>query len=218
MRFTASFYLHSRVGHTVDEGKKLAAAFIAVLAGMVFLFSVPAAYFSEATILSTSSMIVASYSLGLRPKRPSANQLFVGVISGAALYGVFFAGNAGINALHPFGLSSSNESSIYSLIAGSGTPYLSAVVLLFDSVGYETFFRGTLQARITGRLGPLSAPAVAALDASIHVVTGNPLWVATTFVADLAWGMTYYFSRSLAAPFTSHFLWDLTIFIFLPVR
>jgi membrane protease YdiL (CAAX protease family) len=204
----------------VDERKKLAAAVLAVLVSMVFLFVVPRAYFSGATIVSTSCMIVASYSLGLRPgKRPSARPLFVGVVSAAALYGIFFAGNAGINALHPFGLSSSNESSIYSLISGSGgTPYLSAVVLVFDSVGYESFFRGTLQARAQGRLGFLSAPAVAALDASIHIITGNLLWVATTFVADLAWGITYYSSKSLYAPFTSHLLWDVAIFIFLPIR
>lgn len=142
-----------------------------------------------------------------------------GVVSAAILYLVFLVGNAGISELHPFGIGAANASSIYALIASPAVPiYVQVSVLLFDSAGYESFFRGVLQSRLRPRLGAGSAPAVAALDAAIHILTLNPLWVATTFIADLAWGLTFHYSKGLAAPFTSHLLWDLAIFIFFPIR
>jgi membrane protease YdiL (CAAX protease family) len=204
----------------VAERGKLAVSFVAVFVSMAVLFSVPASYFPLATIFSTTCMLIASYSMGLRLRRgPAARSVCMGVLSAVLLYGVFYAGNSGINALHPFGLNSSDENSIYSLISGAGgTPYVSAVVLLFDSVGYESYFRGTLQKRAAGSIGPFSAAAVAAIDAGIHVITLNPLWVVTTFVADLVWGLTYYFSKDLAAPFASHLLWDIAIFVLFPIR
>ena len=191
-----------------------------VVASMAVLFTVPSGYFAAATVFSTSCMMAAArYAGGLRFSGNIRRiSIVVGVATGALLYLVYFAGGAAIDAFHPFGVTSASESAVYALIASPSNPvYLQAVVLLFDSAGYESFFRGVLQARLQPRFGVYSAPAVALLDAAVHVVTLNPVWVGGTFVSDLVWGVAYHYGKGTQASFTSHILWDLAIFIVRPV-
>ena len=187
---------------------------------MAVLFSVPAGYFIAATFLSTSCMVGVGCALGLRwRERPRAKAVLTGLASAAILYVVFAAGNAAIMTVHTPGISSSNAASIYSLIASPGnSAYLQAAVLVFDSAGYESFFRGVVQARLKPSMGPWAAPTVAAFDAAVHIITMNPLWVATTFVADLVWGLTFHYSGRLSASFVSHLVWDISVFILFPLR
>jgi membrane protease YdiL (CAAX protease family) len=166
-------------------------------------------------------MLLAGWRLGAfasrGPLRPRA--LAAGLASAAALYLVFLAGNAGVTALHPFGVGAASEQSIYSLIASPSNPIaLQAAVLLFDSAGYEGFFRGALMSRAEPRLGAWAPAGVAAADACMHLATLNPLWVATTFVADLCWGETCRRGGGLQASFVSHLAWDLLIFVVAPIR
>jgi CAAX protease family protein len=191
-----------------------------VVASMVALFTVPAGYFVAATFVATSCMVVAAYALGAvrRSAGPVLLALGVGAATAGLLYLVFYAGGAAVDAFHPFGVTSASESSIYSLIASPSNPVaLQVLVLLFDSAGYEAFFRGVLQERLYARLGAAAVPSVALIDAGLHIITLNPIWVGGTFITDLVWGMTYYWGSGLTASFTSHFLWDLAIFIVRPV-
>ena len=192
---------------------------VIVFASMLLLFTVPPSYFVAATFFSTSCMIVVAYALGaLRGRRPPPMGVLLGVASAALLYGIFYAGAWGVSAYHPFGITSASEASIYSLISSPSKPtYLQVLVLLFDSAGFEAFFRGVLQKRLSARLGLLAAPAVALLDAAIHVATLNPLWVGATFVTDLTWGLTYHYGKGAQSSFASHFVWDVAIFVLRPI-
>lgn len=187
---------------------------------MVVLFTVPAGDFAAATVFSTCCMMAAArYAGGLRLSgrvRPAS--IAAGAAVGGLLYLVYFAGGAAIDSFHPFGMTSASESAVYALIASPSNPvYVQAAVLLFDSAGYESFFRGVLQARLQPRFGAYSAPAVALVDAAVHVVTLNPVWVGGTFVSDLFWGLAYHYGKGTQASFTSHLLWDLAIFMVRPV-
>ena len=186
---------------------------------MLFLFTVPSTYFVEATFISTSCMIGAAYfQRALIGGKPSLRSVALGLVSAALLYGVFYGGAWLVSTYHPFGISSASETSIYSLIASPSNPlYLQGAVLLFDSAGYESFFRGVLQRRLSPRLGFMAAPVVASLDAALHIATLNPLWVGATFVTDLFWGATYHYGGTQSS-FTSHFVWDIAIFILRPVK
>jgi membrane protease YdiL (CAAX protease family) len=191
-----------------------------VVASMLIMFTVPSGYFVPAAFFSTTCMVAVSYALGTlrRVRRPTLTSLGVGVISAAALYGIFYIGAASIDMFHPFGITSGSETSIYALIASPTNPlYLQVGVLLFDSAGYESFFRGVLQRRLTPRLGLGAAPAVALFDAGLHIATLNPVWVGATFVTDLVWGLTYHYGKGTQSSFTSHLIWDLAIFIVRPV-
>jgi membrane protease YdiL (CAAX protease family) len=210
-----------REDKSLSRGLNLSIGFVLVLASMAALFLLPSRYFVAATIVSMTVMIAVTYLLthytGLF--RPKPLTVAAGILSAIGLYLLFFLGNSGISTLHPFGLSTSSENSIYSLIASPSNPlYLQVGVLAFDAVGYESFFRGTLQTRLEPRFGIASPFMVALLDASIHILTLNPLWVITTFIADSWWGLTYHYSKDLTSNTLSHFAWDVVIFILLPIR
>ena len=203
----------------MDSPRKFALALGGVVASMVVLFAVPPAYFAAATVGSTAVMMGAAYALGARlPRSVGGRAVAFGLASALALYLIFYLGALAIDTLHPLGITSASESSIYSLIASSSNPpYVQVGVLLFDSAGYESFFRGVLQKRLTPRLGAGAAPAVALFDAALHLVTLNPVWVVGTFVTDLVWGLTCHYGRGTHASFTSHLVCELAIFIVRPV-
>ena len=198
----------------------LAVGLVIVIASMLLLFTVSQSYFIAATFVSTSCMAGAAYVLGeFRGERPLLKRLLLGLASAAFLYAIFYAGAWAVSTYHPFGITTASETSIYSLISSPSNPvYLQVLVLLFDSAGFEAFFRGVLQKRLSTRLGLLSAPAVAALDAAIHLATLNPLWVGATFVTDSIWGVTYHYGKGTQSSFTSHFVWDVAIFILRPIK
>ncbi len=203
------------------SGVPLVAGLVVIVASMAVLFLVPSGYFIAATFASMTCMMAVTYLLtryrGLF--RPRAATIAFGVVTAAALYLVFYLGNLGLTALHPFGMSSASENSIYSLIASPSNPlFLQVGVLAFDAGGYESFFRGVLQTRLEPSTGVGSVFLVALLDALLHTVTLNPLWVVTTFIADSVWGLTYHYSKDLTSCVTSHFVWDVVIFILLPIR
>jgi membrane protease YdiL (CAAX protease family) len=203
----------------------LLAGFLVVAASMVVMFTVPSGDFLAAAYASTACMAVVGYLLAgrstgyLRLFHPRPLTIAFGLVTAALLYLVFYAGNLGITAIHPLGISAYNEGSIYSLITAPGNPiYVQVGVLAFDSVGYESFFRGVLQNRLQPRTGVASVFLVAILDASLHVFTLNPLWMVTTFIADSVWGLTYYYSKDLSSNITSHFVWDIVIFLVFPIK
>jgi len=186
---------------------------------MLILFSIPRTYFVTTTFISTGCMMAARYLVGPPRARPRLKlvALAAGLISASLLYLVFFAGSLALKALIP-GYSAESEGSIYSLIASPANPLpLQVGVLLFDATGYESFFRGVLQKKLQPKMGVAAAPSIALFEAVIHLATFNLIWAATTFVADLVWGLTYYFGRGFQASFTSHFIWDLAIFVIRPI-
>jgi len=211
-------------GRPARGAPTLLLGFLAVAASMALMFTVPARDFLAAAYVSTACMAAVAYLLCGRsgyPRlfRPRAWTLAFGLFTAALLYAVFYAGNLGVTSIHPFGISASNEGSIYSLISSPGNPiYVQVGILAFDSVGYESLFRGVLQARLRPRLGLASVFAVALVDASLHVFTLNPLWMVTTFIADSVWGLTYFYSKDLSSSVTSHFVWDVVIFLVLPIK
>ena len=187
---------------------------------MAVLFTVPPGYFVAATFLATGCMVASAYSLGAlgTSRKASARAVAAGLLSALLLYLIFVAGAAGISAFHPLGMTAADEASIYALITSPSTPpYLQAAVLLSDAAGFESFFRGVLQQRLTPRFGTASALVVALFDAGIHAISLNPLWVGATFVTDLAWGLTFRYGGGKQASFVSHLVWDIAIFIVRPV-
>jgi membrane protease YdiL (CAAX protease family) len=190
-----------------------------VVVSMIFLFTVPRGYFVVASFVSTGLMVAVGFLVGKTRSLPGVGliPLATGLLTALLLYLVFVGGALALKSLVP-AYSSEAEGSIYSLIASPSNPLPVQVgVLFFDAAGYESFFRGVLQKRLQPRMGIVAAPTIAILDSVLHLATFNLVWVATTFVADLVWGLTYYFGKGFQASFTSHFVWDLAIFIVRPI-
>ena len=201
--------------------KEQVIGFLLVSASMLVMFRVPTVYFVPAAFASTFCMIVVSLRLTRfsRLFKPTVRTLAFGVLSAIVLYAIFFVGNIGIRIVN-VGIQPSSEGPIYSLIS-SHALYVQILLLLFDALGFESYFRGVLQTYFLStrkaRLGAASVLIPALVDALVHASTLNPLWVITTFIADSAWGLTYYYTKDLGSSVTSHFLWDVAIFIIAPI-
>ncbi len=201
------------------SGTQQTAGFLIIALSMVEMFTIPKDYFVLGSIVSTSSMALVAFLLtGFKGLfRPKIIYFVLAVAGAVFLYVVFLGGNLAIRALNIPGLSASGEQNIYGLFSGASLPLL-IVVLILDAVGFESYFRGNLLGAFSKRIGVFSVPLVAGMDAAIHLATLNPLFPATTFVADLVWSAYFYKTRDLTTTILFHFLWDLLIFVIFPIR
>lgn len=193
--------------------------FLVVAVSMVTMFIIPREYFVLGSIISTYLMVTIAYLLtGFKAMfRPRVIYFTLAIAGAVFLYLVFLGGNLAIRSLNIPGLSASGEQSIYSLFLGVPLPLL-ILVLILDAVGFESYFRGNLLSEFSKKIGIYSVPLVAGMDAAIHFATLNPLFPATTFVADLVWGAYFYKTRDLSTTIVFHFLWDILIFVIFPIR
>ena len=204
----------------MSKRQRAALGLAVVAAGMAPLFVLPKGDFALSTFIATGCMAAVAVASGgyRRLFAPRAWTLALGLVAAAGLYALFYAGNMAIAAFHPLGVGTQAETSIYALIASSGNPLpLQVLVLACDSLGFESYFRGTLQALATPRLGGAAPFAVAAVDALIHAASFNLLWVVATFMADSVWGLTYYRTGDLSSSVLSHLVWDVAIFMVAPI-
>ncbi len=198
---------------------QLAGLAIVVLT-MVEMFTIPRAYFILGSIVSTSCMICVAYLLADQTGkkfRESSRGVALGILLAFVLYGIFLAGNYAVVHLKLFGVSGTNEQSIYGLFSGT-SPALLVFVLALDAIGFEAYFRGNLQNLFSKKLGVGAIFIVAIIDAAIHISTMNPLFPATVIVADSVWGLNYYVTKNLYSNIACHFLWDILIFVLLPIH
>jgi CAAX protease family protein len=195
------------------------AGFLVVAVSMIVMFTIPKGYFVLGSIISTYLMVTIAYLLtGFKGMfRPRSIYLFLAVVGAIFLYFVFLGGNLAIKTLNIPGLSALGEQSIYGLFQGVSLPLL-ILVLILDAVGFESYFRGNLLSAFSEKIGIYSVPLVAGMDAATHFATLNPLFPATTFVADLVWGAYFYKTRDLSTTILFHFLWDILIFVIFPIQ
>jgi membrane protease YdiL (CAAX protease family) len=194
--------------------------FVIVALTMIEMFTVPRSYFVLGSIVSTVAMACVAYMLSDQSGekfRPGAWRVALGIAFAFVLYAIFLAGNLAVKNLNLFGVSTSNEQSIYGLFSGTPTPLL-VVVFALDAIGFESYFRGNLQTIFSKRIGIGAVFLVAIIDAAIHLSAMNPLFPATVIVADSVWGLNYYITKDLYSTIASHFLWDLLVFVLLPIH
>ena len=84
--------------------------------------------------------------------------------------------------------------------------------------GEELFWRGFLQRRLQAQAGPGRGLVLATLlYAAVHIASSNPILVLAAFVCGLFWGLLYLRYQSMLLNMLSHLIWDLAIFLLLPV-
>lgn len=206
-------------GSSTNAISKQIAGFLIVALSMYEMFTIPRDFFVLGSLVSTSIMVCVAFVLtGMRGFfRPRIKLILLAIVGAIGLYLVFYAGNLAIKDLQIPGLSASGEQNIYSLFQGVPTLLL-VVVLILDSVGFETYFRANLMGALSKKIGSVSIPVVSGIDAAIHFATLNPLFPATTFVADLLWGSYFYKTRDLSTTILCHLVWDILIFVLIPIR
>ena len=142
--------------------------------------------------------------------------LVAGLAAAALLYGVFLVGHTVSSAMFDF--ATGQVHGIYALRGSLHPGIIAALLVLLIAPGEELFWRGFVQHRLTGRLGPWWGYLLAAaLYALVHVWAMNFMLLVAALVCGLFWGAVKQSSKSLWPAIISHIVWDVAIFLVFPI-
>lgn len=143
--------------------------------------------------------------------------ILIGIVSAFILYIIFYAGNFFSNLL--FNFAKTQVTGIYgnkSLLAPA-----TIGLLLFFIIGpaEEIFWRGFVQDTLAEKFGDNKGWLVASLlYGGVHIFAMNFMLFMAALICGLFWGFIFKKYKSLWPGIISHALWDLTIFILLPIK
>ncbi len=172
--------------------------------------------------MTAAAVVLSSFSLWynrgalVHDYRVSLRHLGAGLLSAVLLYLIFWFGGELLQLLFP--ASGEKIGAVYA--TKSQLPHWLIAVLLVGIIApaEEIFWRGFIQKRLVAatspRFGLLLATSIYTL---VHLWAGNPVLLLAAFVCGLIWGWLYQRSGSLSGPIFSHVLWDVSIFILLPL-
>ena len=173
--------------------------------------------------MATSSGLLALSGLWLN--RKSLGEVFafrwwhvpLGLVSAVVLYLMFFIGHKIATAILPF---ANDQVGLVYRTRSQADLWLIGV-LLFAWVGpaEEIFWRGTIQRRFGQRYGRLPALIVtAAIYTLVHIWSFNLMLLAAAGLCGVFWGVMFWHFRSVWPALISHAVWDVVIFVFLPIK
>ena len=142
--------------------------------------------------------------------------IIIGISSAALLYIVFYIGNIITGYIFPF--KDAQITSVYSNKTGASPILIGALLLFIIGPCEELYWRGFIQKLLSEKLGENEGYILAtALYAGVHIITGNLMLVIAALVCGIFWGWIYKKEKSLVPVIISHAIWDLTIFVLLPL-
>lgn len=193
------------------------------VAVVLWYFAFAVEYWNFWVKISLSAVCLAAYSLAndfsyyRENLRISAGDIARGLVSAAALYGVFFLGNLISNMLFPF--ATEQVSSIYGKGAGIPAWMIASALAFITGPAEEIFWRGFLQRRLSGKLGRFSGWILAtALYAGVHISSMNFMLTGAATMAGAFWGLMFQLHPRLGAVILSHSIWSAVIFAAFPIR
>lgn len=142
--------------------------------------------------------------------------ILIGVVSAITLYGIFYVGNIISGYLFPF--KDAQISSVYSNKSNANLTLIGLLLFFIIGPGEELYWRGFIQNTLGKKLGENKGYLFSVfLYTAVHIVTGNFMLIIAAFVCGLFWGWLYKKEKSLIPVIISHAIWDLTIFVLLPL-
>ncbi|MEH7121838.1 type II CAAX endopeptidase family protein [Bacillus sp. JJ1532] len=170
-------------------------------------------------IFSASLLFLISYSIlneELKDEAPFWQYLSYGIGSGLLLFGVFWAGFHLIDLFNlPF---MKDISKLYGRYSPSMLWHY-IVLMLIIIPGEEIFWRGFVQKRM---LKYTSIPAAIVISsilyASVHLYSAHWILAFAALIAGLFWGWLYTWKKSMPLLIVSHLIFDLFLFVILPLK
>ena len=140
----------------------------------------------------------------------------IGALSGILLYSLFWLGVQAFDILNlPF---ENSIKKLYRWFAPSLFWQYLALILV-AAPGEELFWRGFVQKRLLRYLGPLGSITLGALlYSSVHIYSGTFILMLAAFLSGLIWGTLYLWKKSMPLVIVSHIVFDIMIFIILPLK
>ncbi len=162
--------------------------------------------------------------IALWQQRENLNRLFayshkfvlIGLASAALLYALFMLGDWAASSLLPF--ATEQVGGIYAM--KSQMPSLTIGLLLVFIIGpaEEIFWRGFLQDRLGERYGRMRGWLVMGIIyGAVHLWAMNFMLFAAALICGLFWGAMFMRWKSLVPVIISHAVWDVAIFVLLPL-
>jgi hypothetical protein len=148
---------------------------------------------------------------------PTLRHVWLGIASAIGLYVVFWVGHAVMTAVAP--ALAASVSVVYARRAEAPGWLLVFLLAFWIAPAEELFWRGVLQRYLQQRLPRLWGLVLAtALYALVHIWSGNLPLVAAAAIAGCVWGSLFLWTGSLVPGILSHALWDVLMFVVLPLQ
>ncbi len=139
-----------------------------------------------------------------------------GIASALLLYGIFFAGNKLSTSL--FAFAHSQIAAVYTTKTGNSPALIGALLFFWIGPAEEIFWRGFIQQRLSGRLGGTAGYITTSfLYAAVHIYSLNLMLITAALICGFFWGALFRKYNSLWPGIISHALWDVLIFIIVPI-
>ena len=152
----------------------------------------------------------------LKIKRITFKQIITGILSAILLYLIFYIGNIVTGYIFPF--KDAQVLSVYSNRSQGNPLWIGLLLLLVIGPGEELYWRGFIQNTLSTKFGENKGYVMATLlYAGVHILTGNIMLIIAALVCGIYWGWLYKKQKSLLTVIISHAIWDLTIFVLLPI-
>ena len=143
--------------------------------------------------------------------------IWIGVISAAILYLIFFIGDMAVRSLFDF--AKVEIENIYSTKSQASTMKIGLLLLFVIAPAEEIFWRGFVQRRYSDRWGKWRGLVLAVMLYSlVHIWSFNLMLIAAAMVAGIFWSLLYLKYNSIVPGIISHAVWDLFIFVIYPIK
>lgn len=173
--------------------------------------------------MTFSSGVLAISGLWLNRKSPSEVFAFrcwhvpVGLLSAFVLYLMFFVGHKIAAAILPF--ASDEVSRIYQTRSQADLWLIGILLLVWVGPAEEIFWRGYVQRRFGRRYGWFAGLVItAAVYTLVHIWSFNLMLLAAAGLCGVFWGAMFWRFRSVWPGLISHAVWDVLIFVVLPIH
>ncbi|MBN1815942.1 MAG: CPBP family intramembrane metalloprotease [Sedimentisphaerales bacterium] len=141
----------------------------------------------------------------------------VGIFSAGLLYLIFWIGHKLSTLVLPF--AADQVAGIYSTRQQASPWTITLLLVAWIGPAEEIFWRGFVQHRFARRYNPLIGLLVASVIYTlVHLWSFNFMLLAASAVCGLFWGAMFYRFGSVWPGLISHALWDLLIFILVPIQ
>ena len=173
-------------------------------------------------MMTVSVMILSGWTLWIRRRDVpgflsfTVHHIWWGIFTAMVLYGIFWAGKELISRI--FIQSTYFIQSVYQTKQNT-SPWMTTMLLLcIIGPGEEIFWRGYIQHSLMRAWGRRKGYIVAViLYALVHIWALNPLLIVAALLCGFLWGGLYLRFRSLWPAIISHAVWDVMIFVVLPL-
>jgi uncharacterized protein len=143
--------------------------------------------------------------------------IVIGLVAAALLYSIFFLGDR-ISALM-FAFSKPQIAGIYSTKSQASPVLIGILLVLLVGPAEEIFWRGFAQRRMQEKFGRWTGYLLTtAIYAFVHIWAFNFMLLMAALICGLFWGWMYLKYKSVWPGLISHAVWDLFIFIIIPIQ